>query len=87
MKGEIVLKRFFISYNKEDLDWAEWIAWTLENEGYETILQAWDFKPGSNFVLEMDKASKEADQTIAVLSNNYIKSLFTNPEWAELTNF
>jgi len=62
------VKHFFISYNKADREWAEWIAWALEEAGYSTILQAWDFGPGANFVLEMDKAAKEAERTIAVLS-------------------
>ena len=44
---------FFISYTKADLPWAEWIAWQLEAAGYTTLLQAWDFRPGSNFVLEL----------------------------------
>jgi tetratricopeptide (TPR) repeat protein len=54
----------------------------LEEAGYSTILQAWDFGPGSNFVLDMDKAAKEADRTIAVLSPDYLTALFTQPEWA-----
>ncbi|MBI3697510.1 MAG: TIR domain-containing protein, partial [Acidobacteria bacterium] len=75
-------KDFFISYNKADRAWAEWIAWQLEQASYSTILQAWDFRPGSNFVLEMQKAASEAQRTIAVLSPDYLTSLFTQPEWA-----
>ena len=48
---------FFISYNKADREWAEWIAWQLEKDGFSTVLQAWDFRPGCNFVLEMQKAT------------------------------
>ena len=76
------MKDFFISYNKDDRMWAEWIAWTLEEEGYTVILQAWDFRPGFNFVLEMDRASKETKRTIAVLSPSYLKAIFVHPEWA-----
>lgn len=76
------MKDFFISYNKADRRWAEWIAWRLEEAGYTTVLQAWDFGPGSNFVLEMQKATVEADRTIAVLSPDYLASRFTTPEWA-----
>lgn len=75
-------KHFFVSYNKADRAWAEWIAWQLEHAGYTTILQAWDFRPGSNFVLEMQRAASEAERTIAVLSPDYLTSLFTQPEWA-----
>lgn len=73
---------FFISYTKADLPWAEWIAWQLEAAGYTTLIQAWDFRPGSNFVLEMDRASQEAEQTVAVLSPSYLDAAYTHPEWA-----
>ena len=76
------LPGFSISYNKADRHWAEWIAWQLEAEGYTTIIQAWDFRPGSNFVLEMQQATAEAQRTIAVLSPDYLASRFTAPEWA-----
>ncbi|MFS8086121.1 MAG: TIR domain-containing protein, partial [Acidobacteriota bacterium] len=73
---------FLISYNKADRAWAVWIAWQLEAEGYSTILQAWDFRPGSNFVLEMQKATETAERTVAVLSPDFLTSRFTQPEWA-----
>ena len=76
------MKDFFVSYNKADRAWAEWIAWVLEEAGYSTVIQAWDFRPGSNFVLEMQKAAAEAERTIAVLSPEYLTARFTQPEWA-----
>ncbi|HZF12606.1 MAG TPA: toll/interleukin-1 receptor domain-containing protein, partial [Thermoanaerobaculia bacterium] len=76
------MKDFFISYNRADRAWAEWIAWHLEAEGFSTVNQAWDFRPGSNFALEMDRATKEAEHGIAVLSPTYLTSKFTAPEWA-----
>jgi hypothetical protein len=72
----------FISYTQADLSWAEWIAWQLEESGFQTILQAWDFRAGCNFVLEMDNASKQAQRTIAVLSASYVNAAYTRPEWA-----
>ncbi len=75
-------KDFFISYNKADRPWAEWMAWQLEAEGYTTVLQAWDFLPGSHFVLKMQEAASAARRTIAVLSPNYLDALYTQPEWA-----
>src|SRR5258706_9417646 len=80
--AEDAQKDFFVSYNKADRAWAEWIAWQLEAEGYTTILQAWDFRPGSNFVLEMQSAARTAKRTIAILSPDYLTSLYTQPEWA-----
>jgi hypothetical protein len=74
-------KHFFISYNKADRQWAEWIAWQLEQEGYTTIIQAWDFRPGLNFVQKMHQAVQRAERTIAVLSSNYLNALYTYSEW------
>jgi tetratricopeptide (TPR) repeat protein len=76
------LKDFFISYNKADRAWAEWIAWQLEEAGYSTEIQAWDFRPGSNFVLEMHRAVQGVERTVAVLSPDYLQALYTQPEWA-----
>ena len=76
------LRDFFISYHKADRSWAEWIAWSLEEAGYTTIMQVWDFKPGSNVALGMRWASAEADRVVTVLSQDYLTSLYTNPEWA-----
>jgi tetratricopeptide (TPR) repeat protein len=72
---------FFISYNKADREWAVSIAYWLEEAGYSTVVQAWDFKPGGNFVLDMHRASMEAERTIAVLSPDYLNALYTQPEW------
>ena len=79
---EQMKKQFFVSYNGRDEQWAEWIAWILEEAGYSVIIQAWDFRPGSNFVLEMQTATVQAEKTLAVLSNNYLNALYTHPEWA-----
>jgi hypothetical protein len=76
------MKDFFVSYNKADRPWAEWIAWQLEEAGYSVIIQAWDFRPGSNFVLNMQRALEEAARVVAVLSPDYLAARFTQPEWA-----
>jgi tetratricopeptide (TPR) repeat protein len=76
------VRDFFISYNREDRAWAEWIAWTLEEQGRTTVLQAWHFRPGSNFVLEMQKAASDSRQTIMVLSPAYLAAEYTQAEWA-----
>lgn len=73
---------FFVSYTNVDKPWAEWISYILEEAHYSVIVQAWDFLPGSNFVLKMQDAATSAKRTIMVLSPDYLKSLFTAPEWA-----
>jgi hypothetical protein len=80
-QGKVVTD-FFISYTGVDRSWAEWIAWQLEAAGYTTVLQAWDFRPGDNFALAMQRAAAASVRTIAVLSPAYLQSGFTAAEWA-----
>ncbi len=76
------MKNFFVSFNSADKAWADWIAWTLEEAGYQVVYQPWDFRTGGNFVLEMQKATSEARKTVVVLSDNYLNAVYTHPEWA-----
>ncbi len=76
------MKDFFVSFNRKDRAWAEWIAWILEAAGYSVVFQPWDFRPGSNFVLQMHEAAQDTSRTIAVLSRNYLGADFPQPEWA-----
>ena len=76
-------KDFFISYSNADRAWAEWIAWQLEASGFSTVLQAWDFRPGSNFALNMHTAIQATTRTIAVLSPDYLaNAAYSASEWA-----
>lgn len=73
---------FFVSYTGIDETWATWIANTLEDHGYTTVIQAWDFAAGSNFVLRMHEAARTTQRTILVLSPDALYADFTAPEWA-----
>lgn len=76
------MSSFFVSYNRADKAIAEWIAWILEEEQHTVIIQAWDFRPGGNFILDMQRAATNADKTIVVLSTDYLNAKYTQPEWA-----
>ena len=71
----------FVSYSPADERWATWIAWQLEEAGYRTVLQAWDFVPGTNFIDFMDRGVSQADLVVAVLSRNYLRSRYGRIEW------
>ncbi|GAA4230847.1 hypothetical protein GCM10022254_26630 [Actinomadura meridiana] len=72
---------FFISYSPADERWASWIAWQLEAAGHRTMMQAWDFVPGTNFIDFMDRGLSEAKAVVAVLSSNYLRSRYGRLEW------
>ncbi|MFC4119659.1 TIR domain-containing protein [Nonomuraea zeae] len=71
----------FVSYSPADTAWATWIAWELEAAGYKTMIQAWDFVPGTNFIDFMDRGVSEAQLVVAVLSRNYLTSRYGRMEW------
>jgi hypothetical protein len=75
------LTDFFITYSGKDEPWPTWVAATLESAGYSVILQAWDFRPGDNFMASMDEALAKCRHTIGIMSPNYLKSVFTRAEW------
>jgi tetratricopeptide (TPR) repeat protein len=72
---------FFISYTGVNEVWARWIAVELERAGYTTVVKAFDFRPGMDFVREMQRATGSACRTIAVLSPAYFGSRFAESEW------
>lgn len=71
----------FVSYSPADTAWATWLAWELEAAGYKTMIQAWDFVPGTNFIDFMDRGVSEAQIVVAVLSRNYLTSTYGRLEW------
>jgi hypothetical protein len=72
---------FFISYAPADESWATWMAWELEQAGYRTMLQAWDFVPGTNFIDFMDRGVSRATAVLALLSEHYLRSRYGRLEW------
>lgn len=72
---------FFISYAAPDRQWAEWIAWHIEEAGFRVLLQDWDNVPGTNWVTMMHDAARRAARTIAVLSSHYLESVYGAAEW------
>ncbi|AGZ43449.1 FxSxx-COOH system tetratricopeptide repeat protein [Actinoplanes friuliensis] len=72
---------FFLSYTQADRAWAEWIAWLLEEDGYTVLVQAWDFVPGTNWIRQMQQGTAESARTIALLSPDYLTSVYGGAEW------
>jgi hypothetical protein len=52
--GDEAARDFFVSYTQVDQAWAEWIAWVLEENEYQVLIQAWDMVAGSNWISRMD---------------------------------
>ncbi|MEY9842380.1 FxSxx-COOH system tetratricopeptide repeat protein [Streptacidiphilus sp. EB103A] len=81
MSGEDVERRVFISHAGPDRAWAEWVAWQLEDAGYTTELDYWDWAAGENFILKMNDALKSG-RMVALFSAAYFEpGRFTTDEW------
>jgi tetratricopeptide (TPR) repeat protein len=75
------MANFFVSYTQADERWASWIAWHLQDQGYDVILQAWHFLPGADFVVKMQEALARSERVIVVVSPDYLNSPFGHAEW------
>ena len=73
--------QYFVSYNHKDQEWAEWVAWTIEDLGYRAVIQAWDFVPGRSWVHEMQLQLAACTAVICLLSQNFLESDYTAAEW------
>ena len=75
------MKDYFISYTGTDEKHATWIAALLEENGYSVVIQAWDFRPGDNFVSKINESLIGCKQLIIILSKNYLNSKWCEREW------
>lgn len=74
-------KDFFISYTGSDEKYATWVAEILEKNNYSVIIQAWDFRPGDNFVSKINESLENCKKLMLILSNRYFTSKWCEAEW------
>jgi hypothetical protein len=72
------MKDFFISYNRHDKQWSEWIAWTLEEAGKRSL---WKYETFNRWQLcaVYGQSVQEAKQTIAFFLNTFSKQTMCAP--------
>jgi hypothetical protein len=75
------MKDFFISYTKDDKDWATRLDNWLQEQGYTTIVQANDFLAGGNFMSNMHQGIDAAERMVLVLSPSCLTAKFPEAEW------
>jgi len=77
-------ERLFVSHAGADRAWAEWVAWQLQDAGYEVELDIWHWGAGDNFVLRMRQAL-ERGRMVALFSRAYFDTgRFTTEEWTDV---
>ncbi|MEV5730327.1 toll/interleukin-1 receptor domain-containing protein [Streptomyces pharetrae] len=56
-----------------DDQWAEWVAWQLEEAGYQVELELWHWRAGDDVVTRMNAALERASALVAVISPHYFE--------------
>ncbi|MFJ5208976.1 MULTISPECIES: FxSxx-COOH system tetratricopeptide repeat protein [Streptomyces] len=71
----------FVSHAGADLAWAEWVAWQLQDAGYDVELDSWHWGAGDNVIVRMDEALAQR-RMVALFSAAYFdRRRWTTEEW------
>ncbi|MEU6548501.1 FxSxx-COOH system tetratricopeptide repeat protein [Streptomyces sp. NPDC046859] len=71
----------FVSHAGADLAWAEWVAWQLQDAGYDVELDSWHWGAGDNVIVRMDEALA-GRRMVALFSAAYFdRRRWTTEEW------
>lgn len=79
--GDVPFGRAFVSYAPADRDWAVWISWQLERDGWQVDVQAWDVVAGANVVEWMQRTLQLVDHLVLVVSQAALDSAWVGAEW------
>ncbi|WP_128432190.1 FxSxx-COOH system tetratricopeptide repeat protein [Streptomyces cyaneus] len=72
----------FVSHAGPDSQWAEWVAWHLQEAGYEVELGLWHWRTGDDFVKKMNDAMARCSAVVALFSPAYFApGRYTEEEW------
>ncbi|WP_053193873.1 FxSxx-COOH system tetratricopeptide repeat protein [Streptomyces resistomycificus] len=72
----------FVSHAGHDSQWAEWVAWHLQEAGYGIELDLWHWRSGEDFVQKMNAALERASAVVALFSPQYFApGRYTEEEW------
>ncbi|MEU3143351.1 MULTISPECIES: TIR domain-containing protein [unclassified Streptomyces] len=71
----------FISYAGPDRTWAEWTAWTLQEQGIRVMLDLWDWRTGERFDERLTAAAAGNGVLVLLLSPDYLTSPHARTEW------
>ena len=67
-----LMTRVFISYSRQDREFAEWIKDALTRAGIGAYLDVSDLEPGADFASAIRDAIQTADAVVAILSDSPI---------------
>ena len=76
----------FLCHNSANKDWVQTLSTKIESEEYEgrqlkVFFDEWDIRPGTNIVLELEKALSKSRFVGVVLSHEMLKAEWPTMEW------
>src|SRR6266508_3541026 len=76
------MAHIFISYDHEDIDFAENVKHEIERAGFVAYMDKDGLHAGDNWRQEIDQAIKESSALIVVMTPHAKNSEYVNYEWA-----
>lgn len=85
--NDLIQHEIFISYNKEDVEFAERLVRRLERDTYngnkiKCFFAPWDIAPGENIVLRIEEGLTHSKFIVLILSPSWLESDWTKLERA-----
>jgi tetratricopeptide (TPR) repeat protein len=71
---------YFISYTKNDRDWAFWLDCELKALGHKTHLHDWEIEGGDDVCAWMIERHDAADRVLCIFSDDYLKGPYSRWE-------
>jgi hypothetical protein len=56
---------------RSEVQWANCVAWEVQEAGFSCSLQAWHFAPGEGCIHNMQHGLSDARHTVAILSDDH----------------
>ncbi len=78
--------RIFVSYSREDREFANWVKDSLASDTYETWIDHNNIKASQIWLLAIEAALKSCDAMVLVLSPAALKSPFVHAEYLAIIN-
>jgi tetratricopeptide (TPR) repeat protein len=72
---------FFISYDPQDLEWANWVTWQIEHQGFSVIAEAITVNTSMDYVNFVKDAQLRASHLIVLCSPFYLTPELSPEIW------
>lgn len=72
--------QIFLSHNKRDRKWGEWLLRSAEAHGIKPYLAEHDVKPGGVLASKIEKAIDDSAAVVVLITDNSVNSAYVQQE-------